>query len=71
MEVPNKKHLLLDTIMREYKLKTDAELARFLDLKASQISRLRHNRLPVGAETILRVHDVTGWEIKRIKGMLV
>lgn len=71
MEVPNKKHLLLDTIMREYKLKTDAELGRFLELKASQISKLRHNRLPVGAETILRVHDVTGWEIKRIKGMLV
>lgn len=71
MEVPNKKHLLLDTIMREYKLKTDAELARFLDLKASQISKLRHNRLPVGAEAILRVHDITGWEIKKIKGMLV
>jgi plasmid maintenance system antidote protein VapI len=70
MEVPSKKHQLLDKIMKEYKLKTDAELARFLELKASQISKLRHNRLPVGAETILRVHDITGWEIKTIKGLL-
>jgi hypothetical protein len=71
MEVPNKKHLLLDTIIKQYKLKTDAELARFLELKASQISKIRHGHLACGAETILRVHDITGWEIKRIKGMLV
>jgi hypothetical protein len=70
MEVPNKKHRLLDTIMREYKLKTDAELARFLGVAYSSISKIRNGHLVPSAEYVLRVHDLTGWDIKLIKGLL-
>lgn len=70
MEVPNKKHKLLDTIMREYKIKTDAELARHLGISYSSLSKIRNGRLVPGAEYILLVHDVTGWDIKLIKGLL-
>ena len=70
MEVPNKKHKLLDTIMREYKLKTDAELARFLGVSYSSLSKIRNGHLKPGAEYILLVHDLTGWDIKLIRGLL-
>lgn len=70
MEVPNKKHKLLDTIMREYKLKTDAELARSLGVSYSSLSKIRNGHLKPGAEYILLVHDLTGWDIKLIKGLL-
>lgn len=70
MEVPNKKHKLLDTIMREYRIKTDAELARYLGISYSSLSKIRNGRLVPSAEYILQVHDVTGWDIKLIKGLL-
>ena len=70
MEVPSKKHKLLDTIMREYKLKTDADLSRFLGVEQSAVSKIRHGHLVPSSEYILRIHDLTGWDIKLIKGLL-
>lgn len=62
-----KPHKLLDTMIDEFKLKNDAALCRLLELDKGQISKLRNGRLPVNATHILYIHDVTGWEIKRIK----
>lgn len=62
-----RQHHLLDVMITELQLKNDAGLARFLQIYPSQISRLRSGRLPVSAGLILRIHDCTNWEIKRIK----
>ena len=62
-----KPHKLLDTIIAEFNLKNDAALCRLLEIDKGQISKLRNGRLPVNATHILYIHDVTGWEIKRIK----
>jgi transcriptional regulator with XRE-family HTH domain len=70
MKVPNKEHRLLDTVMREYKLQTDADLARFLGVNYSAISKIRNGHLVPSSEYILRVHDLTGWDIKLIKGLI-
>lgn len=62
-----KPHKLLDTMIAEFNLKNDAALCKLLELDKGQISKLRNGRLLVNATHILYIHDVTGWEIKRIK----
>lgn len=39
--------------------KNDAALARFLDVGPPVISKIRHGRLPVGTELMIRAHDKT------------
>lgn len=39
--------------------KNDAALARFLDVEPPMISKIRHGRLPVGNELMIRIHDKT------------
>jgi hypothetical protein len=65
-----KSHKLLDTIIREYKLKNDRHLARVLGVSPSSICKIRNGYLTAGPEYVLRVHDCTGWDIKLIKGLL-
>lgn len=62
-----KPHKLLDTMIAELELKNDAALCKLLELDKGQISKLRNGKLAVNATHILYIHDVTGWEIKRIK----
>ena len=62
-----KPHKLFDTIIAEFNLKNDAALCRLLEIDKGQISKLRNGRLAVNATHVLHIHDVTGWEIKRIK----
>ena len=64
-----KPHKLLDTMIDEFKLKNDAALCRLIGIDKSRVSKLRKGRLPVNATHILYIHDVTGWEIKRIKAL--
>ncbi len=67
---PNIPHPLFDRILEVYKLKNDAALSRLLQIPPSNLSRYRSRVLPVGPNVILRVHDATGWSIKRIKGLI-
>ena len=64
-----KTHKLLDTLKAKFNLKTDAELSWMLGVPPSSLSKMRSG-MPVSAERILQIHDATGWEIKRIKGLL-
>ena len=66
-----KPHKLLDTLIAEHQLANDAALAKFLGVLKPVISKIRNKKLPVTAERILQIHDETGWEIKRIKDLLV
>jgi DNA-binding transcriptional regulator YdaS (Cro superfamily) len=65
-----KPHKLLDALKTTYKLKNDAALARALRWQPNVLSKMRTGILPVTPERILQIHDATGWEIKRIKGLL-
>ena len=69
MEV-QKSHKVLDTVIREYKLKNDAHLSRFLGVSPSAVCKIRSGKLVFGPEYVLRLHDCTGWDIKLIKGLL-
>lgn len=63
-------HPLLDKLITSYNLKSDAALARFLDVAPPDISRVRNSRRPVTAAMILQIHDITEWPIKDIKELL-
>jgi len=63
-------HPLLDAIIKEFNLKNDADLARFMKVAPSMVSKLRHRTLSVTGDTILRVYDTTGWSIEKIREKL-
>jgi hypothetical protein len=61
---PNK---LLDHLRREYNLKTDAALAKFLYTSPPTISRLRTDKRGLGAVLTLIIYDRTGLPISTIR----
>jgi plasmid maintenance system antidote protein VapI len=63
-------HTLLDAIIKEFNLKNDADLARFMKVAPSMVSKLRHRTLSVTGDTILIVYDRTGWSIETIRKLL-
>ena len=65
-----KSHKLLDALKVGFDLKNDAALAKFLGSRPPTISKIRAGKLPITLDFILLVHDVTYWEIKRIKSFL-
>ena len=65
-----KPHALFDEIKKEFNLKTDADLHRFLEVEAPQISRARNNVCGLSADMTLRVYDKTKWSIEKIRAYL-
>ncbi len=65
-----KENDLLDIIKDEFNLKNDRDLAEFLDVRPSMISKLRNGKTPFTAYQILTIHDATDWSIAKIRGYL-
>lgn len=65
-----KENDLLDIIKDEFDLKNDRELAAFLEVRPSVISKLRNGKTPFTAYQILIIHDATDWSIAKIRGYL-
>ena len=61
---------LLDAIKDTFDLKNDAALARFLDVGAPVISKIRHGYNGIGGDGILNIYDKTGWSIETIRELL-
>jgi len=61
---------LLDAVTKHLKLKNDAALARALEFAAPVISKIRHSKLPVGATALIRMHEVSGIEIKELRELM-
>ena len=60
---------LLDTLRTRFDIKSDAALARELDVKPPQISKLRSGLLPVGATMILSIHEHLGVPVAEIRAL--
>lgn len=60
---------LLDTLRARFDIKSDAALARELEVKPPQISKLRSGLLPVGATMILSIHEHLGVPVKEIRAL--
>ena len=62
---------LMDHLLEHLNLKNDAELSRTLGVAPPVISKIRHNRLPVGATLLIKMHEVTDISIKTLKSLVV
>jgi plasmid maintenance system antidote protein VapI len=63
-------HKLIDFLIKEYDLKSDAALARALGIASPAISKLRHRTSKFTAHLILIVHKKTGMSVEDIESML-
>lgn len=64
------KHDLLDILKDDFDLKNDRELAEFLEIQPSMISKIRNGRMGVTPNMLLIIHDATDWSIQKIRGYL-
>jgi transcriptional regulator with XRE-family HTH domain len=60
----------VDLIIRRSGVKTDAALARVLNIQRPFISRIRNGWRPIGPSFIICVHEATGIPIRDLKDML-
>lgn len=61
---------LLDTISQQLNLKNDAALARTLEVTPPMISKVRHQRLQIGASLLIRIHEVTGMRVRELQDLM-
>jgi hypothetical protein len=61
---------MLDALMLTLKVTTDAALSRKLMVPPPVISKLRNNKIGVSAGLLVRIHDVTGMSINKVRTML-
>lgn len=61
---------MLDALMLSLKVTTDAALSRKLMVPPPVISKLRNNKIGVSAGLLVRIHDVTGMSINRVRTVL-
>lgn len=58
---------MIDSLIAIMKLDSDAKLARKLRVSPPVISKLRHRRMSIGPALLIRMHDVTGIEIRQLR----
>lgn len=61
---------LLDTLIGKLSLKNDAQLSRALEVAPPVISKVRHHRLPVGASLLIRMHELSGIDIRELRELM-
>lgn len=61
---------LLDTLIERLRIKNDAALSRALEVAPPVISKIRHNRLPVGASLLIRMHEVSDLSIRELRQLM-
>ena len=64
-----KPHALLDHLVKELHLKSDAQLSERLDCAPPVLSKIRHGRMPLTSTFILLVHEKLGISVARIRSI--
>lgn len=64
------KHDLLDILKDDFDLRNDRELAQFLEIQPSMISKIRNGKMGITPNMLLIIHDATDWSIQKIRGYL-
>lgn len=58
---------LLDTLRDRFQIKSDAALARELDLTPPDVCKLRKGKAELGPRVILSIHEHLGVPVKEIR----
>ena len=61
---------LLDVLREMLQLKNDVELSRVLGVAPPHISSIRHRRLAIGARLLIRMHEVSGINIRDLRVLM-
>lgn len=61
---------LLDTLIKQLRLKNDAALSRVLEIAPPVISKIRHRRLPIGASLLIRMNEASDISIKDLRALM-
>ena len=61
---------LLDTLLIHQNLKTDAELARILEINPSVISKIRNAKARISASLLLDIHEITNISIRELRNLM-
>jgi hypothetical protein len=67
---PDESGLLFNVLRRELNLETDKELGHYLEVRPTEVSRIRHGRKPIGPKLLLAIHEKTGMPVKRIRELI-
>jgi hypothetical protein len=67
--VYNPNHLL-DVLLGKMQLKNDAALSRMLEVAPPVISKIRHHHMPIGASLLIRMHELTGIDIRSLRDLM-
>jgi|GEM_PF-1966241 len=60
----------LDMILLRENLKTDAELARRLEINPSVISKIRNTKARISASLLLDIHEMTEISIRELRNLM-
>jgi DNA-binding transcriptional regulator YdaS (Cro superfamily) len=63
-------HRLLNVLRQNHLLKSDAELARFLEVSPPIICKIRHRTTAVSGALLIRMHEVTGLTIEDLRYLM-
>ena len=61
---------LLDALKNILHLKNDAALSRTLEVAPPVISKIRHNRLPISASLLIRMHETTELSVADLQDIM-
>ena len=61
---------LLAAVIKHLNVKNDAELARALAISAPVISKIRHRKMIVSANLLIRLHEITSLSIKELRVLM-
>lgn len=61
---------LLDSLAEHFHLKNDAALSRALEVTPPVISKIRHNKLPIGASLLIRMHEFSEFSIADLRSLM-
>ena len=61
---------LLDVVRTQLQLKNDAALARSLEVAAPVLSKVRHFRMPISGSLLIRIHEVTGLQMRELQDLM-
>jgi len=61
---------LLNSLIDHLGIRTDADLCRVLEIPPSVLSSIRSGRRPIGASLLVRMHDVSGLDIRELRKLL-
>jgi hypothetical protein len=61
---------LIDKLAGDLNCKNDAALAKRLKIPGSVISRLRHKKIAISAQILLRIHENTEFSIRELRRIM-